>query len=98
MPLVDATFVSPVGRDGTARAGADRMPGKAATDAARRKYQATVPGAFGRPWVSLVVLAVEVGGRLGTAMADFLHFQSAGGVAVVSGCNPTVSEHSPCHP
>ena len=71
LPLVDATFVSPVGRDGTARAGADRMPGTAPTDTARRKHQATVSGAFSRPWVSLVVLAVEVGGRVGTAMADF---------------------------
>ena len=33
----DMTFVSPVSKDGSARAGADRVPGKAAADAGRRK-------------------------------------------------------------
>ena len=40
---VDTTCASPVSRDGTARAGADHVPGKAAADAARRKRQATYP-------------------------------------------------------
>ena len=38
---VDTTFVSLVSRDGTRRAGADPVPGKAAADAACRKRQAT---------------------------------------------------------
>ena len=40
---VDTTFFSSVGQDGTARACADRVPGKAAVDAARQKCEATYP-------------------------------------------------------
>ena len=64
--------VSPVGRYGAARAGADRVPGKAAADAARRKRQATYPELLAARRYRLVVLAVEVGGRFGAEMADFL--------------------------
>ena len=35
---VDTTFVSPVSRDGSALAGADRVPGKTATDAGRHRH------------------------------------------------------------
>ena len=69
---VDTTFVSPVSRDGSARAGADRVPGKAATDAGRRKRQATYPELLAARRCRLVVLAVEVGGRSGAELADFL--------------------------
>ena len=40
---VDTTFASPVSRDGLPRAGADRVPGKAAADEGRRKRQSTYP-------------------------------------------------------
>ena len=66
---VDTTSVS---RDGSARAGADRVPGKAATDAGRRKRQATYPELLAARRCRLVVLAVEVGGRFGAELADFL--------------------------
>ena len=69
---VDTTFVSPVGRDGAARAGADRVSGKAAADAARRKRQTTYPELLAARRCRLVVLAVEVGERFGAEMADFL--------------------------
>ena len=60
---VDTTFVSPVSRDGSARAGADRVPGKAAADAGRRKRQTTYPELLAARRCRLVVLALEVGGR-----------------------------------
>ena len=69
---VDTTFVSPVSRDGSARAGADRVPGKAAADAGRRKRQVTYPELLVARRCRLVVLAVEVGGRFGAELADFL--------------------------
>ena len=61
---VDKTFVSRVSRDGSARAraGADRVPGKAAADAGQRKRQTTYPKLLAARRCRLVVLALEVGG------------------------------------
>ena len=69
---VDTTFVSPVSRHGSARAGPDRVPGKAAVDAGRRKRQTTYPALLAARRCRLVVLVVEVGGRFGAELADFL--------------------------
>ena len=71
------TFVSPVSRDGSARAGADRVPGKAAADAGRRKCQTTSPELLAARRCRLVVLALEVGGRFGAELADFLRRMAA---------------------
>ena len=54
---VDTTFVSPASRDGSARVGADRVPGKAAADAGRRKRQTTYPELVAARRCRLVVLA-----------------------------------------
>ena len=45
---------------------------KAAADAALRKRQATYPELLAARRCRMVVLAVEVGGRFGAEMADFL--------------------------
>ena len=50
---------------GSARAGADLVPGKAAADAGRRKRQTTYPERVAARRCRLVVLALEVGGRFG---------------------------------
>ena len=66
------TLVSPLRRDGTARARAANHDGAALEDARRRK-EATYPelsGEGGR--VRLVVLAAEVGGRWSAETAQFL--------------------------
>ena len=60
--------MSPVSRDGSARAGANSVPGKAAADAGRRKRQTTYPELLASRRCRLVVLAVEVGGRFGAEM------------------------------
>ena len=69
---VDTTLVSPVSRDGTARARADREPGAAASDAARRKRQETYPELLAARRCKLVVVGLEVGGRLTADTVTFL--------------------------
>ena len=69
---VDTTLVSPVSRDGTARARADREPGAAASDAARRKRQETYPEILAARRCKLVVVGLEVGGRLTAETVTFL--------------------------
>ena len=69
---IDTTLVSPLRRDGTARARAANHDGAALEDARRRK-EATfpeLPGEGGR--ARLVVLAAEVGGRWSAETAQFL--------------------------
>ena len=73
---VDTTFVSPVSR-GSARAGADRVPGKAAADAGRRKRQTTYPELLAARRCRLVMLALEVGVRFVAELADFLRRMAA---------------------
>ena len=51
-------------RDGTARARAGREPGAAASDAARRKRQDTYPELSAARRCKLVVVGLQVGGRL----------------------------------
>ena len=95
---VDTTFVSPVSRDGSARAGADRVPGKAAADAGRRKRQTTYPELVAARRCRLVVLALEVGDRFGAEMADFFRLaassaSSAPGCKEASGLPPVGRHH-----
>ena len=56
---------------------ADRVSGKAAVDAGRRKRQTTYPELLAARRCRLVVLAVEVGGRFGAELADFLRCLAA---------------------
>ena len=68
---IDATMVSPLHRDGSARRRAAAVDG-AALEAARRRKERTYPelaGDGGR--ARLVVLAAEVGGRWSTQTAQF---------------------------
>ena len=52
--------------------GGPSRPGKAAADAGRRKHQTTYPELLASRRCRLIVLAVEVGGRFGAELADFL--------------------------
>ena len=70
----DKTFVSRVSRDGSARARAGAVPGKAAPDAGQRKRH---PKLLAARRCRLVVLALEVGGRFGAELADFLRRMAA---------------------
>ena len=76
VPLADSLRIEVLanglpGPSCTARAGADRVPGKAAVDAGRRKHQTTYPELLAARRCWLVILAVEVGGRFVVELADF---------------------------
>ena len=69
---VDAIIVSPATGSGDARPGADTEPGRAVHAAARRKCRQTYPELERSSRCRLVVVADEVGGRLGAEAAEFL--------------------------
>lgn len=75
---VDVTLVSPVARDGTARARCAAEPGAAAADAAARKRRETYPEFAQAPRARLAVLALETGGRRGDDCEHFLRVLAAG--------------------
>ena len=69
---VDATIVSPVGRTGEPRAGADARPALALDQAAQRKRRHTYPEFKRARRCRLVVFGVEVGGRWSREAAQFV--------------------------
>ena len=69
---VDTTLVSPVTRAGGAQPQADRFPGNALEQAAKRKRLRTYPELAVARRCKLVVLALEVGGRFGPEAVAFL--------------------------
>ena len=69
---VDTTLVSPVTRAGGAQPQADRVPGNALEQAAKRKRLHTYPELAVARRCKLVVLALEVGGRFGLEAVAFL--------------------------
>ena len=69
---VDATIVSPVGRTGEPRAGADARPALALDQAAQRKRRHTYPELERARRCRLVVFGVEVGGRWSREAAQFV--------------------------
>ena len=68
---VDATIVSPVRRDGSARPGADSEPGLALAQALDRKHR-TYPELQRARRCKLVVFGVELGGRISRSTLTFL--------------------------
>ena len=68
---VDATIVSPVGRTGEPRAGADARPVLSLDQAALRKRRHTYPELERARRCRLVVFGVEVGGRWSREAAQF---------------------------
>ena len=94
---VAVDFVSPVSRDGSARAGADRVSGKAAADAGRRKRQTTYPELLASRRCRLVVLAVEVGGRFGAELADFLRRLAASKARAAPARLRQTARQAACH-
>ena len=69
---VDTTLVSPVTRAGGAHPQADRVPGNALEQAAKRKRLHTYPELAVARRCKLVVIALEVGGRFGPEAVAFL--------------------------
>ena len=69
---VDAAIVSPVGRTGEPRAGADARPALALDQAAQRKRRHTYPELERARRCPLVVFGVEVGGRWSHKAAQFV--------------------------
>ena len=63
---VDATLVSPVGRDGLPRRRADTHPGATVQEAARRKRTQTYPEFYNSPRCRFAVFGLEIGGRSST--------------------------------
>ena len=63
---VDATLVSPVGRDGLPRRRADTHPGATVQEAARRKRTQTYPEFYNSPRCRFAVFGLEIGGRWST--------------------------------
>ena len=68
---VDATIVSPVRRDGSARPGADSEPGLALAQALDRRHR-TYPELQRARRCKLVVFGVELGGRISRSTLTFL--------------------------
>ena len=69
---VDATLVSPLGRDGQPRANADAHPGIVVAQATRRKQRQTYPELERARRCHLVVFGLEVGGRWAPEAATFI--------------------------
>ena len=69
---VDATLVSPLGRDGQPRANADAHPGIVVAQATRRKQRQTYPELERARRCRLVVFGLEVGGRWAPEAATFI--------------------------
>ena len=69
---VDATIVSPLTRQGEAHPHADVQPGRAVTNAARRKRHHTYPELGQARRCRLVVVGIEVGGRFGSEAVQLL--------------------------
>ena len=60
---VDATLVSPVGRNGLPRRRADAHPGATVQEAARRKRTQTYPEFYKSPRCRFAVFGLEIGGQ-----------------------------------
>ena len=70
--MVDATIVSPVGRNGEPRDGSHARAGVVLANAARRKRRQTYPELSTARRCRLVVFGIEVGGRLAPQAASFV--------------------------
>ena len=70
---VDATLVSPVGRDGTAHPHTTTTPGAAIAQATRRKRVSVYPEIEQQRRCRLIVVGLEVGGRWGQEAHTLLH-------------------------
>ena len=75
--VVDATLISPLHADGSAWEGAARKPG-ASFARVRRSKSRVYPELENSQTLSLVVAAMEVGGRMSSEGLDLLHAAAAG--------------------
>lgn len=74
---VDATLVSPVGRDGAAHPHAATTPATAITQATRRKRISVYPEFASQRRCRLVVVGLEIGGRWGIEAQSLVHSLAA---------------------